>query len=245
MIRQYEIMLQPLDEARRITASHAYRCYGWLMDQVPEKYGDKLHNDGFTPISQCLITDRKNQRIIWKVSLLNDEAIQILDGCLTSLSAMEIDEMKIKAALQKVKSISELSELADANDSVDVQRISIDFISPTSFKINGRYAIFPDTDHIVSSIVQQWEHVFPESTISDKDAIEMLKKSLLISDYRLRGSRFYMKNSCIHGFAGKIIVSSHLAGPMQEIWRMMLSLAEYTGIGIKTALGMGGVRVFS
>lgn len=241
MIQQYTFLLTPLEEKRRLTASHAYRLYGWMMEQVPEEYGAMLHSDGFTPISQYLVNDREHHQGIWKVSLLNDEVIRILSDKLQTTKTLNIDQMEVKASLQNIQVISEASDLLRQNTEEN-RHVNIEFLSPTSFKIQGHYAIFPDIDHIVSSLAQQCNEVFPEISVTDEDALTLLKQGLYISDYRLQGSRFYMKNNCIYGFSGRITVTSHLAAPMQEIWRMLLQLANFTGVGIKTTLGMGGIK---
>ena len=93
------------------------------------------------------------------------------------------------------------------------------------------------------SLVNQWNQIFPEIGLKDLDALDTLKRGLYITDYRLRLSRFYMKNSCISGFSGQTVLYSRLPAPLQEVWKSLLALAPYCGIGIKTALGMGGVRV--
>ncbi|MBR2895374.1 MAG: hypothetical protein IKC03_06925 [Oscillospiraceae bacterium] len=37
-----------------------------------------------------------------------------------------------------------------------------------------------------------------------------------------------------------MVFESRLAQSMQEIWKLLLYTAQYTGVGIKTTLGMGG-----
>ena len=44
-------------------------------------------------------------------------------------------------------------------------------------------------------------------------------------------------------FVGKVTLDSRLPVPLAELWRAILLWADYSGIGIKTALGMGGANV--
>ena len=38
-------------------------------------------------------------------------------------------------------------------------------------------------------------------------------------------------------------MDAQLSAPIMELWRMLPVFAERSGIGIKTALGMGGVKL--
>lgn len=51
------------------------------------------------------------------------------------------------------------------------------------------------------------------------------------------------KNVYIPAFVGKVTLDSRLPVPLAELWRAILLWADYSGIGIKTALGMGGANV--
>ena len=64
---------------------------------------------------------------------------------------------------------------------------------------------------------------------------------VLIVDYSLRTVRYSLKGTKIPAFVGNIVMESRLSAPLQEIWQLLVALAPYSGIGIKTTLGMGGV----
>ena len=69
----------------------------------------------------------------------------------------------------------------------------------------------------------------------------MLADGLRISDYALRSTGFRLKETVIPGFTGRLTIL--LSPPLAELWSTLLSWAEYSGIGIKTTLGMGGVSI--
>ena len=69
----------------------------------------------------------------------------------------------------------------------------------------------------------------------------LLEKGLHIVDYSLRTVRYPLKNVKIPSFVGNIVVESRLPAPLQEIWQLLVCLAPYTGVGIKTTLGMGSI----
>ena len=60
-------------------------------------------------------------------------------------------------------------------------------------------------------------------------------------DYNLHTTRYLLKETRIPSFLGSVTIEARLAPPLLEFWNALLSFAPYGGIGIKTALGMGGV----
>ena len=124
------------------------------------------------------------------------------------------------------------------------QAARIVFHNTASFKSNGIYQIFPTVSLILQNLLQRWNEFFPEMLLEDDDAIQMLTNNLRIRSYRLKSSTYRLKQSSIPGFCGEIVISSKLSPPMLELWKMLLIFSEYAGIGIKTALGMGGVSIF-
>ena len=71
----------------------------------------------------------------------------------------------------------------------------------------------------------------------------MLCNGIRISDYNLRTTRFQLKENKIPGFIGNMRIDAHLSAPLLDIWKILITFSEYSGIGIKTALGMGGVKL--
>ena len=90
----------------------------------------------------------------------------------------------------------------------------------------------------------KWNRLFPAYPLEDADMLDEMKKGLHIVDYSLRTHRFPLKNIAIPSFCGRIFVEAKMPMVLQGIWNTLLCLAPYSGIGIKTTLGMGGVKVF-
>ena len=51
-----------------------------------------------------------------------------------------------------------------------------------------------------------------------------------------------MKGNCIYGFGGHLNIKNNMTGFHKELADALLLFSQYSGIGIKTALGMGGVE---
>ena len=119
----------------------------------------------------------------------------------------------------------------------------IQFRSAASFKQNGRYVIFPQEKLILQSLVNRWNSFCEEYPLCDPDALCMLESGIYIRDYALKSVRYHLKNVYIPAFVGKVTLDSRLPVPLAELWHAILLWADYSGIGIKTALGMGGANV--
>ena len=121
-------------------------------------------------------------------------------------------------------------------------RTSLRFLTPTAFKQSGRYTIFPQEKLILQSLFARWNEVFPEYPLNDEDAFQALLSGIHITDYKLRTSRFLLKGVKIPGFLGSCTLDAKLPLPLLELWNTLLLFSGYSGIGIKTGLGMGGAE---
>ena len=103
--------------------------------------------------------------------------------------------------------------------------------------------IFPQEKLIIQSLVNRWNSFCSDYSLDDEDALRMLESGVSISDYSLKTVRYKLKNVYIPAFAGRVTLSSHLPAPLLELWNSILLWTPYSGLGIKTALGMGGTNV--
>ncbi len=147
--------------------------------------------------------------------------------------------------ISEVRILSAVSaeELIRAGRSCSESRAKLIFLSPCAFKQAGRYAIFPQENLLLQSLIAHWNAAFPEYALSDPDALQALQQGLHIVDYNLHTTRYLLKETRIPAFQGNVTIEARLAPPLLELWNALLSFAPYGGIGIKTTLGMGGTMV--
>ena len=123
------------------------------------------------------------------------------------------------------------------------RRYEIEFLTPCTHKQNGSYALFPSTKLIINSLNKRYCAFIRDVSLDDPEAMEQLTTHIRIVRYSLRSSVYYLENTKITGYMGRITLV--VSGPEQlaRLAGALLSFAEYSGLGIKTALGMGGVRI--
>lgn len=223
-----------------LPADRAYVFYSCLLSLLQGDYTEELHESKETPISQCLYSDARET--IWRIHLLDQESNDVFSDALDNLKSLSLNSgtVELEPVEHKAYTAEELIKTARTIESG--RFFSLRFFSPTAFKQGGRYTVLPEKELILQSLLRKWNTVFPSYPLEDEDAFHMLVEGIRISDYNLRTTRFILKNNKIPGFIGTISFDAHLSAPLLDIWKILIAFSEFSGIGIKTALGMGGVR---
>lgn len=238
MIVQYKLRLALPDNAL-IPAFWAYRLYAWLLDQISEEAAEQFHNQDQHAVTQYL--DRNGS---WTINLFGEEATALFGKVLEHTDRILLHTDKLSVLERQSQTVDKPEEFLHRGQENSSRRALIQFVSPAAFKQAGRYAIFPQEDLLLQSLLMKWNRLFPAYPLKDADMLDEMKKGLHIVDYSLRTHRFPLKNIAIPSFCGRIFVEAKMPMVLQGIWNTLLCLAPYSGIGIKTTLGMGGVKVF-
>lgn len=244
MIKHYKFKLSH-DGTQKINSNAAYPLYSELLKYVSADFADAMHEQSFTPMSQYveLLNDTD---ILWHISLFGEEAVNEFSPRLDSLSDIRLEtkeillhtEDKIEESVITFDEI--ISEAAKIDDMVWQ---SIKLVSPTTFKSAGQYVLFPSSDLIIKSLVSKWNYACEDYSLNDDDMLDMLLSGVKISGYRLSSTSFRMKGQNISSFVGSIKLNARMSAPIMQIYKSLLIFGEYSGIGIKTALGMGGLEL--
>ena len=242
MIRQYRFRLSAPD-GRRLVPATAYRLYSFLLEQLDASAAEALHAESW-PLNQALCWESLSRCAVWTLTLLDDMLIERLDPTLSALSAVPLNDGLLIAEPLQTETLDGARALMERAAALpDNPLFEMTFHTTTSFKTNGRYALFPSERLIVQSAMQKWSRAFPEYALEDEDAFMMLCGGLSIERYALQSSRYPLKQGSISGFYGTLALRSRLPAPMLEIWKALYCALPYLGLGIKTTLGMGLVTI--
>ena len=222
-----------------LPAERAYAFYSCLLSRLPRAYAEELHEQKETPVSQCLYREREERR--WKINLLDGAAADAFSPVLDGLTTLPLNGGELGLELLEKAAVSP-EELISSARAMEADRFfSLRFLTPTAFRQTGRYTVLPEKGLILQSLLNKWNAVFPSYPLEDEEAFRMLSDGLRISDYSLRTVRFLLKENKIPGFVGSMRIDARLSAPLLELWKILFAFSEYSGVGIKTALGMGGV----
>lgn len=242
MLTQYRLTLRP-EEKNNPRPEWAYRLYSALLELAPEDFSNLAHRDAITPVSQHLTTDA-NGILHWTINLLGNRSETALSGVLEDVEHFEMDRGKRISVLDRkrreVRDVDGLFLLAERGGSV--HRLQI--CTAAAFKSQGRYLNLPSVRLIIQSLINKWNGCILDCPIEDEDGagLEALVAGLRCSNFNIHDRVYYLKGNSIPGFVGSITLENQMVGFHRLLADSLLQFSAYSGIGIKTTLGMGGVE---
>ena len=217
------------------------------MENIDFDYAQYLHENSIHPYSQYLYKDNSKQSYVWKISTLNQEAkVENIDK-IKKIEQIYIKHNNVTLSVKSANVIREVSYKEFANKYVlddKVQKKSvIKFITPTTFKSQGYYLNFPQIHNIYSNLLAKWNMFSKEISLQDKDVLNHLINYTHISGYKLRSTKFQMESIKINSFLGEVCVLINGPLTLVAIANLLFAYSEFSGIGAKTSMGMGGVKI--
>ncbi len=218
--------------------------HGVLMERLSEEYGDYLHESRLHPYTQHL--ECRDREWYWTVSALNQEAVRkIIYEALTPAESITLKNRDLTLCIES-KKVEECTyrELTDQFYLSEGSRyIQVHFITPTAFKQQGRYVFYPDLKCIYQSLMNKYDAAVKEESMCDEETLEELCRNSRICDYDLKSTRFCLEGVKIPSFIGKITVRVGGTQTMTNFANLLFQFGTYSGVGIKTALGMGAIKL--
>jgi len=126
--------------------------------------------------------------------------------------------------------------------------ITLRFASPTVFSLGKReFALFPEPALVWDSLLRTWNSYAPEVLRIEKEALRsFVARQVVIVDQTIRRTTLHFHSHRQQGFLGTC--TYRIQQGEQEHMAQLTALAEfarYSGVGSKTTMGMGQVRVES
>lgn len=217
---------------------------GVIMENIDSQYAELMHQLELNPYSQCLI--KKDNITMWCVSTLSEEAyehiiVPLLDKNFTGFSIKKgLVNIKIKEKRLITHQKTEL--MREFYDKQGERFYNVEFATPTSFKSNGRYEIFPNLEMIYRSLMKKYSATSGEVDMYDEDTLEELINSSEIVRYRLNSTSFPLERVTIPSYKGSITIRVRGNDTISRYIRLLLTFGEYSGVGVKASIGMGAIR---
>lgn len=219
--------------------------HGVLMELIPESFAEKLHENGVRPYAQYI--KKTEDSLIWTISTYSAEAEKYIAGFLMSDEFYSVYLKHKQAELPVIKKEmiqTSYTELMNSTYFGNCSRtVRIDFVTPTSFKVNGDYQFYPTVEHIFKSLINKHDAMEENTEIYSDGLIEEIMEKVSIKGYRLKSVRFHLEGVSIPAFMGSITIRIRGMQTFVNLLNMMLKLGEYTGVGIKAGIGMGAIVV--
>ena len=229
------------DPSIKIVQSIGSVLHGVLMELVGTDYAGQLHETGLRPYSQYVYFDKDRKQYIWRLSGVTADAVNRIVRPMLEMPEKIFLKQKRGHLYIKDRTILEETAYEDlmhkfwSSDSLYTQA-KLQCMSTTSFKVDKQYTIFPE------ALLRQWNQ-FSTFGILDTDSIlGDLEAGVFIRDYNLRMGIYGLEGVKIRGFRGQVIMQFKRNVELQRVLALLSYYSQFTGLGIKTALGMGGVK---
>ncbi len=217
--------------------------HGLIMENIDSRYADQLHAQGLHSYSQYV--NNINDRNIWTLALLDDESYERIALPIMSLDSAHIrhknDIINFGEADVKMLTYEELLSSNKTSNHVS-DTLKMDFFTPTAFKSRGRYSILPTLCQIVLNISKRFDSAFRIEGNDYSELEEAVLSELTVSHFKLESTYFSVDGASIPSFKGSIEFRITGEDNFRSYICMLGNFAQYSGVGIKTALGMGRVR---
>ena len=244
MISRLILRLQD-DDTDRLDYSVSSSLQGVLMQYVDPSYGEFLHQSGMHPYSQYL--NKKKKEFAWVITALNGKAAEEL---LEKVTLQPGDGISLKYRQKKIEVLGReredisYDELMQKNYFRENKRfIRIRFLTPVAFKQAGNYCIFPSPRLIFQSLMLKYDACAENSRILDEEVLAHYEEYSKIVRYNLKSTCFPLEGVRIPAFTGELTI--RVGGPAQMVnlaW-LLAAFGEYSGVGIKTSMGMGAMKI--
>lgn len=220
--------------------------HGSLMDMIDGQYASVLHTQSVRPYSQCVYVDKERNSVIWKVSAFSADAVEeIIEPLLACPTDILLRQKGWHLHIEDKRIIDSTSyqELAFQwlGTSHDYRYIDLHFLTSTSFKSQGQYQIYPTTELVLQSLLRRWNAFSTGDVLEDDDLAKQLAHGTYVAGFQLHMHPFSVEHVRIPAFRGHYKIGLKHNSMINKVVSLLLAYSNFTGIGIKTALGMGGV----
>ncbi|MEG1683003.1 MAG: CRISPR system precrRNA processing endoribonuclease RAMP protein Cas6 [Oscillospiraceae bacterium] len=243
MLTQYRLTLQP-ERPVSSRPEWAYHLYAALLAETPPSFGNALHRDAVTPVSQFLQV-KGGGALLWTVNLLGGESEEVLSPILERQERffLQKEELSLAITRRQRHSVPDVETLlAGVAACSGLHQLS--FHTATAFKSQGQYQNLPTDRLIVQSLIKKWNGCFADCPIEDEDGqgVDALAAGLRCRQFHLSARSYFLKGNALPGFVGTLTLENRLSGFQRQLADALLLFSGYAGVGIKTTLGMGGVE---
>lgn len=219
--------------------------HGMLMERLPAPWQQRLHESGPRPLSQW-VEPGDGGAFRWHLTALDDGLSAAIESILKSDERWPCKHLQGDFALESVERQS-LTVQAYTKpfflSETTAPRLRLSFLTTTTHKTQGEYALFPSVEMIARGLRARLCDMEPSLVLSDDEVLEQIISRTRIARYRLQSGSFALEGARIQGYTGHVDLSIQGPDPLIRLANVLYCFAPWCGVGVKTALGMGGCRI--
>ncbi len=216
--------------------------HGYLMQQIDTSYAEFLHYNQINPFSSCIYREKKDENYYWRVCTTNKTAYEQIILPLSETAKKSI-YLRHRDAKIGVKQLTVETQSFDELFFSSSKPYKIRLLTPTTYKTGGVNPIFPNIATLLGGVINKVNAHSDNIKMQDERIVEEFLSGLYIRDYNLKTANFDLERIKVKGFMGTIIPAYRGKEDLKNLLSFLMNVSEYTGLGIKTSLGMGGVKI--
>ena len=243
MLRQIEFELN-LPEGEKLNQSMGSLLQGLLMERTDSSWAEEMHTQQVRPYSQYVTV--AEGKPVWRIQTITDRAFERLIYPLLSKNHYHLKQRDYDIGLSHFRIIKQETfsdiETRYVLNHEKIHHIHLRFLTSTSCKTQGGYAIFPFPYLILKNLVSKW-NAYTDSSLIDSDrTADQLDGEMQVVDYHLHMHPFSLEGRRIRAFRGDVSYGLFQNDMAARLTAVLADFASYTGTGMKTALDMGGTE---
>lgn len=233
-----------LPEGILLNQSFGSVFHGALISELDREWAAKMHEQRVRLYSQYLLV--KEGKPYWRLAVLTEEAFEHILRPIMRKDSLCLEQKGYEVGLDDFHMVKQDSfqglEERFWTGTDKVHHIDLEFLTSASFKKNGEYMIFPELPLVLNSLIRKWNAYSDSMVLGEERLGDRLAESMCITDYRLHTHSFSVEGRRIRAFRGNIRLGLFKDDITRRMASMLAAFADYAGIGIKTAMGMGAVH---
>ncbi|MGI6077419.1 MAG: CRISPR system precrRNA processing endoribonuclease RAMP protein Cas6 [Fastidiosipilaceae bacterium] len=219
--------------------------HGYLFQQLSAFDISSIHKAQIKPFTQWVRKVGENN--IWSIQTVTQEMFELIDAAILKKREtifLEHSGQRFNIKDVETESLSLDDFISHFVNNKQPRKVYVNFLTPTSFRSNDMYQFYPTIRWLFVGLLQKFDLFSKTFTLGDSLSIADIEDHVVIDNYRLNSTRFPLEKMWIPSFIGTLTLWINGPQPLVNIINLLLHFAEYSGIGIKTALGMGAVKIY-
>lgn len=227
-----------------------YHIYSLLLNRMKDAaYTGRLHSGREkTPVSVTVLPDAgKTQEGTVRICLFHEEAVRhfypvIPDDCYR----LRRTRCTLTVLQRQERTLGEEELLTQwfLPETRIPAYLDLCFLTPTAFHKHRRLLPVPEVHALLRAAASQFNLLDLSSAVEELYLLQKMEQAIVVHscDIRTRPFPFKPDLSCC-GFTGRMRIQLRGADAVNRLLYMLLYAAQYTGIGARTALGMGRIQL--
>lgn len=235
MLDQLDLYLTGADVSN-LYSDLAVKLHGFIMSQLPSKYVAWLHRQTLNPFSLFAFDGGEGKGFVMRLSSLNVEALRILDA-MQVVKEIKICGLEKPLVVERTHRAAALA-IQRVHRALPEGRYTLHILTPAAYKTKGNYCNWPDFAKLYKTAINKLNRF--EHLALNEEQLEALFDRAGGERYRFQSCEYLLSGKKIPALTGHVELALEGDDEEMRLLRLLLGYATYSGIGIKTSLGMGG-----